>query len=110
VRIAGHSYVASFVEFTTQIADEAAGAGDEHRATGNRLCNSTADMQTQLDTSFPKTDTPDERDELSTIEWSRSQAGSRDPSPVHDDRALAPNEPEVGVNSSFLRTLVTRPN
>jgi tetratricopeptide (TPR) repeat protein len=45
VRIAGHSYVATFVEFTTQIADKAAGAADEHRATGNSLFNSTAERQ-----------------------------------------------------------------
>ena len=51
--------------------------------------------QEQLNTSFPKADTPDDRDELSKIEWSGSQAGSRDPSTVHDDRALATNEPEA---------------
>jgi tetratricopeptide (TPR) repeat protein len=45
VRIAGHSYVATFVEFTTQIADKAAGAADEHRANGNSLFNSTIDTQ-----------------------------------------------------------------
>lgn len=48
VRIAGHSYVATFVEFTTQIADKAAGAGDEHRPTGNSLFNSTADTQNAI--------------------------------------------------------------
>jgi hypothetical protein len=42
VRIAGHSYVATFVEFTTRIADSAA---DEHRATGNSLLKSTAETQ-----------------------------------------------------------------
>jgi hypothetical protein len=51
--------------------------------------------QEQLNTSFPKADIPDDRDELSTIEWSGSQAGSRGPSTVHDDRALATNEPEA---------------
>jgi tetratricopeptide (TPR) repeat protein len=45
VRIAGHSYVATLVEFTTQIADKAEGVADEHRATGNSLFNSTADTQ-----------------------------------------------------------------
>jgi tetratricopeptide (TPR) repeat protein len=48
VRIAGHSYVAAFVEFTTQIADKTAGAADEHRATGNSLFNSTADTQNAI--------------------------------------------------------------
>ena len=42
-----------------------------------------------------KADTPDNRDELSTHELSGSQAGSRDLSTVHDDRALAKNEPEA---------------
>ena len=42
VRIEGHSYVATFVEFTTRIADRAAG---EHRATGNSPLNSTAETQ-----------------------------------------------------------------
>jgi hypothetical protein len=51
--------------------------------------------QEQLNTSLPKTDTSDDRDELSTIEWSGSQAASRGPSTVHDDRALATNEPEA---------------
>src|SRR5580704_11736248 len=32
VRIAGHSYVATFVEFTTQTANKPAGAADEYRA------------------------------------------------------------------------------
>jgi tetratricopeptide (TPR) repeat protein len=45
VRIAGHSYVATFVEFTTQIADMAAGAADQHRATGNSLFNSTTETE-----------------------------------------------------------------
>jgi tetratricopeptide (TPR) repeat protein len=57
VRIAGHSYVATFVEFTTQIADQAAGAGDDHRATGDRLFNSTAARQnavTYFDRGFAK--------------------------------------------------------
>ena len=49
--------------------------------------------QEELNTSSLKADTPDNRDELSTHEWSRSQAGSRDMSAVHDDRELAKNEP-----------------
>jgi tetratricopeptide (TPR) repeat protein len=48
VRIAGHSYVATFVEFTTRIAGKATGAADEHRATGNRLFNSTAEAQNAI--------------------------------------------------------------
>jgi tetratricopeptide (TPR) repeat protein len=57
VRIAGHSYVATFVEFTTQIADKAAGTADEHRATGNILFSSTAETQnavTYFDRGFAK--------------------------------------------------------
>lgn len=57
VRIAGNSYVATFVEFTTQIGDKAAGAAAEHRATGISLLNSTADTQnavTYFDRGFTK--------------------------------------------------------
>jgi tetratricopeptide (TPR) repeat protein len=57
VRIAGHSYVATFVELTTQIVDKGAGAVDEHRATGNILFNSITDSQnavTYFDRGFAK--------------------------------------------------------
>jgi tetratricopeptide (TPR) repeat protein len=45
VRIAGNSYVATIVEFTTQIADKATGAAGEHRVTGNSFLNSTAESE-----------------------------------------------------------------
>jgi tetratricopeptide (TPR) repeat protein len=45
LRIAGHSYVAALVEFTTQITDKEENAAVEHRTTGNSLFNSTVDTQ-----------------------------------------------------------------
>jgi len=49
----------------------------------------------QANTSLLKADTPDDEAEASTPEWSGSQVGSRNPSTIHDDRALAKDEPEA---------------
>jgi tetratricopeptide (TPR) repeat protein len=48
VLIAGHSYVATLVEFITQIAGKGEGPADGHRPTGSSLFNPTADTQTAV--------------------------------------------------------------